>query len=287
MILDAIRQLSDIVEKLPNKDLASLLSEEKYPSVVVNSDNVDMDSVELHSPADEDYYDTFVEILKGFGWEFPEWNVMRKNGIELYIQSFYIVGDFEAFVMEDGSYLNVETGKVCRDLERDILKNVSNGKYSLINIKKFILEKNIDCISGVLSIDEDVDLNDNCGCFLYCTLKDSLIDNCDPKDFLKYFPDRNEEVQSFEITQKMSRTIKSLYRGLVDGLIVLDKDGGHVYGCDYNYGNLISFLDEESLLRFQVRNNLYNFDTVVIAEDGGKLSKKLKGYSWKNTLFVM
>lgn len=62
MNLEVIKQVADIVSKLNKKELESLLSVDG--SVVVNSDNVSLTDVELHSTTDEDYYETLIEIAK-------------------------------------------------------------------------------------------------------------------------------------------------------------------------------------------------------------------------------
>lgn len=282
MNLAVVKQVADIVGKLDKKELESLLSVDG--SVVVNSDNVNLADVELHSTTDEDYYDTFIEIAKGYGWEVPEWNVISKGGSNIYIQSFYILGDFDGFVTEDGSYLDLETGKVVNDLERDILQKVAGGKYSIINIKKAILEKNIDCISELIDIDEGVDMDDNSGSYFYCTLKESLECMSNPYDCLKYFPDRSDDVVEIDVPVSIGKSLEQLYKGMVDGFMVVDRKGYRLFGYDLSgFGDCA---DGEALDRFESKTGFSGYEKVVVVENGGEL-KKVKCFSYGKTLLVM
>lgn len=282
MNLAVVKQVADIVSKLDNKELESLLSVDG--SVVVNSDNVNLADVELHSTTDEDYYDTLIEIAKGYGWEVPEWNILSRNGIRISLDSFYILGDFDGFVIDDGSYLDLENGRIASDLEREILQNVENGKYSIINIKKDILDKNIDCISKLLDIDEGIDMDDSSGSYFYCTLKESLETMSNPYDCLKYFPDRDSDVKEVEINSNASRAIKVLYRNMVDGFFVMDSMGYKIFG--YDYSGFCSYIDRDSLTRFEIRTGLSGYNNVVIVQNKGKV-EEMRGYSYGNTLLVM
>lgn len=282
MNLAVVKQVADIVSKLNNKELESLLSVDG--SVVVNSDNVNLADVELHSTTDEDYYDTLIKIAKGYGWEVPEWNILSRNGIRISLDSFYILGDFDGFVIDDGSYLDLENGRIVSDLEREILQNVENGKYSIINIKKDILDKNIDCISKLLDIDEGIDMDDSSGSYFYCTLKESLETMSNPYDCLKYFPDRDSDVKEVEINSNASRAIKVLYRNMVDGFFVMDSMGYKIFG--YDYSGFCSYIDRDSLTRFEVRTGLSGYNNVVIVQNKGKV-EEMRGYSYGKTLLVM
>lgn len=282
MNLAVVKQVADIVSKLDNKELKSLLSVDG--SVVVNSDNVNLADVELHSTTDEDYYGTLIEIAKGYGWEVPEWNILSRNGIRISLDSFYILGDFDGFVIDDGSYLDLENGRIVSDLEREILQNVENGKYSIINIKKDILDKNIDCISKLLDIEEGIDMDDNSGSYFYCTLKESLETMSNPYDCLKYFPDRDSNVKEVEINSNASRAIKVLYRNMVDGFFVMDSMGYKIFG--YDYSGFCSYIDRDSLTRFEVRTGLSGYNNVVIVQNKGKV-EEMRGYSYGNTLLIM
>lgn len=282
MNLAVVKQVADIVSKLNNKELESLLSVDG--SVVVNSDNVNLADVELHSTTDEDYYDTLIKIAKGYGWEVPEWNILSRNGIRISLDSFYILEDFDGFVIDDGSYLDLENGRIVSDLEREILQNVENGKYSIINIKKDILDKNIDCISKLLDIDEGIDMDDSSGNYFCCTLKESLETMSNPYDCLKYFPDRDSDVKEVKINSKASRAIKVLYRNMVDGFFVMDSMGYKIFG--YDYSGFCSYLDRDSLTRFEVRTGLSGYNNVVIVQNKGKV-EEMRGYSYGKTLLVM
>lgn len=282
MNLTVIKQVADIVSKLGKKELDSLLSVDG--SVVVNSDNVNLSDVELHSTTDEDYYDTFIEIAKGYGWEVPEWNVLSRGGSKLYIQSFYILGDFDGFVTEDGSYLDLETGKVVNELERDILQRVAGGKYSIINIKKAILEKNIDCIAGLIDIDEGVDMDDNSGSYFCCTLKESLECMSNPYDCLKYFPDKGADVVELDVPVSIGKSLKQLYKGMVDGFMVVDREGYKFFG--YDLSGCGDCADRKVLERFEAKTGFPGYERVIVVENAGEL-KKVKCFSYGKTLLVM
>lgn len=282
MNLEVIKQVADIVSKLNKKELESLLSVDG--SVVVNSDNVSLTDVELHSTTDEDYYETLIEIAKGYGWEVHEWNILCRDGIRLSLESFYILGDFDGFVIDDGSYLDLESGRIVGDLEREILQNVENGKYSIINIKKDILDKNIDCISKLLDIEEGVDMDDNSGSYFYCTLKESLESMSNPYDCLKYFPNKDTVVNEVEINANAARAIRLLYKNMVDGFFVMDNIGYKVFG--YDYSGFCNYSDRDSITRFEVRTGLSGYDSVVIVQNNGKV-EDMRGYSYGNTLLVM
>lgn len=282
MNLAVVKQVADIVSKLDKKELESLLSVDG--SVVVNSDNVNLEEVELHSTTDEDYYDTFIEIAKGYGWEVPEWNVLTRGGSSLYIQSFYILGDFDGFVTEDGSYLDLETGKVVNELERDILRKVADGKYSIINIKKAILEKNIDYIAGLIDIDEGVDMDDNSGSYLYCTLKENLEGMPNSYDCLKYFPDRSDDVVEIDVPVSIGKSLKQLYKGMVDGFMVVDREGFKFFG--YDLTGCGDCADRKALDRFKSKTGFHNYEKVIVVENGGEL-KRVKCFSYGKTLLVM
>lgn len=284
MGINVVKQVADVVSKLSKEELSELLSEEQDKSVVINADNVSLDDVELHSPEDEEYYDVFVDIAERMGWCFSDWNLMSKGNVELNINSIYIVGDFEDFITKDGSYWDIDTGKARVDLERKLLQNIEGGKYSLINIKKAILDKNIDCISKLLQIDEDVDMDDSSGNYFYCTFKESLETMSNPYDCLKYFPDRDSDVKEVEISPNASRAIKVLYRNMVDGFFVMDSIGYKVFG--YDYSGFCSYIDRDSLTRFEVRTGLSGYSNVVIVQNKGKV-EEMRGYSYGNTLLVM
>lgn len=282
MNLAVVKQVADIVSKLDKKELESLLSVDE--SVVVNSDNVSLTDVELHSTTDEDYYGTLIEIAKGYGWEVPEWDILSRNGISISLESFYILGDFDGFVTEDGSYLDLETGKVVNDLERDILQKVVGGKYSIINIKKAILGKNIDCISELIDIDEGVDMDDNSGSYFYCTLKESLECMSNPYDCLKYFPNKDTDVIELDIPVSIGKSLEQLYKGMVDGFMVVDREGYKFFGYDLSgFGDCV---DGGALDRFESKTGFSGYEKVVVVENGGEL-KKVKCFSYGKTLLVV
>ena len=282
MNLTVIKQVAEIVSKLTKKELESLLSVDG--SVVVNSDNVNLEEVELHSTTDEDYYDTFIEIAKGYGWEVPEWDILSRNGISISLESFYILGDFDGFVIDDGSYLDLENGRIVCDLEREILQKVENGKYSIINIKKAILDKNIDCISKLLDIDEGVDMDDNSGSYFYCTLKENLESMPNPYDCLRYFPNRGDDVVELDIPVSIGKSLKQLYRGMVDGFMVVDREGYRLFG--YDLSGCGDCADRQALGRFESKTGFHGYERVIVVENGGEL-KRVKCFSYGKTLLVM
>lgn len=282
MNLTVIKQVAEIVSKLTKKELESLLSVDG--SVVVNSDNVNLEDVELHSTTDEDYYEDIIEIAKGYGWEVSEWNILSRNGIRLPLESFYILGDFDGFVTADGSYLDLETGKVLNELERDILRKVADGKYSIVNIKKAILEKNIDYISGLIGIDEGVDMDDSSGSYFYCTLKENLESMPNPYDCLRYFPNRGDDVVELDIPVSIGKSLKQLYRGMVDGFMVVDSGGYKFFG--YDLSGCGDCVDRQALGRFESKTGFHGYERVIVVENGGEL-KKVKCFSYGKTLLVM
>ena len=279
--LDVVKQVADIVSKLPEKELVNLLPDENGLSVAIIADNVSLDCVELHSPTDdEDYYDDFIDIAKSAGWEVSDCFTLRKGDEYVDINNIYIVGDFDNFVTDDGSYWDINTGKRTSDLARRILKSIEGGKYSKIFVERDILTRNIDFISSLIEIDEGVDEDDCSGNYLDCDVKESL----QGTGCLSFFPNRGTVVETVDVDEKFFETIETAYKGMVDGVIVVDSDGIKSYGIDYS--GIYNDTDREALNRFFEKTGLEGYRRVLIVQDKGELSRR-KCYCYDDVILIM
>lgn len=276
MELDVVKQVADIVCSLSEKELSKFLPDENGMSVAITADNVSLDCVELHSPTDEDYYDDFMDIAKSAGWEVSDCFTLRRGDEYVDINNIYIVGDFDSFVTDDGSYWDINTGKRTSDLARQILLGIAGGKYSKIFVERDILTRNIDFISSLIEIDEGVDEDDCSGNYLDCDVKESL----QGTGCLSFFPNRGTVVETVDVDEKFFETIEAAYKGMVDGVIVIDSDGIKSYGIDYS--GIYNDTDREALNRFF----LEGYRRVLIVQDKGELSRR-KCYCYDDVIMIM
>lgn len=151
--LNVVRKLQEVLFT-KYSDVNSLV---KDGCLILQSEDVDLRELEMHSiTEDEDLYYEALEYFSRHGWESTSSGYMVKSGcvsLNLF-EVYYAIGENEGYMFGNGMYVDPKNGRCVKDIARDILINVFDGKYEYISVDYSLLYLNLDIIESILNVED-------------------------------------------------------------------------------------------------------------------------------------